>query len=224
MTEKTKRLVMSTMGVLIAGFSVGILKRAELGVDPFQAFMSGLDFAVPLKFGTLYVRLSLILLTFSFIADKHYIGPGTFVTLLFQGYVIDFSRKFFYGLFPVLSLPGRVLFLMIGICILCLASSLYITANLGVSTYDAISLIIAYTWKKGKFKYNRIITDLVCVCLGSALYLASGGKLSGLAAMVGAGTIITAFFMGPLIDFLNIHVSRPVLASGMAKGKNYERG
>ena len=42
--------------------------------------------------------------------------------------------------------------------------------------------------------------------------------------MVGAGTIITAFFMGPLIDFLNIHVSRPVLASGMAKGKNYERG
>ena len=29
MTEKTKRLVMSTMGVLIAGFSVGILKRAE---------------------------------------------------------------------------------------------------------------------------------------------------------------------------------------------------
>jgi uncharacterized membrane protein YczE len=32
-----------------------------------------------------------------------------------------------------------------------------------------------------------------------------------LGAIVGVGTVITAFFMGPLIDFFNVHVARPFL-------------
>ena len=67
--------------------------------------------------------------------------------------------------------------------------------------------------KKGKFKYNRIICDFVCVALGSAMFLASGGTLKELTAMVGVGTIITAFFMGPLIDFFNNHLAKPFLES-----------
>ena len=30
--------------------------------------------------------------------------------------------------------------------------------------------------------------------------------------LAGIGTIITAFFMGPLIEFFNVHVARPILA------------
>ena len=57
----------------------------------------------------------------------------------------------------------------------------------------------------------RILCDLVCVLLGIVLYIAAGGKISGISAIVGAGTIITAFFMGPLIDFFNIYVATPFL-------------
>ena len=32
--------------------------------------------------------------------------------------------------------------------------------------------------------------------------------------VVGVGTIITAFFMGPLIEFFNVHCARPVLNGG----------
>lgn len=213
MKNRNKRILMSTLGVIVAGISVGFLKRAAFGVDPFQAFMSGLDSVVPIDFGTLYVITSLFLLTFSLIADRHYIGLGTFVTLLFQGYVIDWSRAVLFALFPEPGMACRILFLFIGIVILCLASSFYFTADLGVSTYDAISLIISDTWKKGKFKYNRIICDFVCVALGSAMFLASGGTLKELTAMVGVGTIITAFFMGPLIDFFNNHLAKPFLES-----------
>jgi uncharacterized membrane protein YczE len=51
----------------------------------------------------------------------------------------------------------------------------------------------------------------VCVILGVTLYILSGQALSGLAGMVGVGTIITAFCMGPLIDYFNVHIARPFL-------------
>jgi uncharacterized membrane protein YczE len=33
---------------------------------------------------------------------------------------------------------------------------------------------------------------------------------------INIGTIITAFFMGPLIEFFNVHVARPFLAGKKA--------
>ena len=89
--------------------------------------------------------------------------------------------------------PG--LFIIIGILIICVASSFYMTADIGVSTYDAVALIISNTWHIGKFKYVRIVTDVICVILGVMLYFLSGAPVSGIGAVVGAGTIITAFFM-----------------------------
>ncbi len=37
---KTRRIVMSALGVVICGISVGMFKHASLGVDPFQSLMS----------------------------------------------------------------------------------------------------------------------------------------------------------------------------------------
>ena len=109
------------------------------------------------------------------------------------------------------SMPVRIICLVVGVVIICFGSALYITADLGVSTYYAIALIICNTWKKGKFQYVRIITDLVCVILGSVLFIMSGGLISQIPTIAGIGTIITAFFMGPLIEFFNVHIARPLL-------------
>ncbi len=57
----------------------------------------------------------------------------------------------------------------------------------------------------------RIITDLVCVILGVVLFLLAGGSVSMIPTIAGVGTIITAFFMGSLIEFFNVHVARPIL-------------
>ena len=105
----------------------------------------------------------------------------------------------------------RVLCLVVGVVIICFGSAFYMTADLGVSTYDAVALIIVNTWKRGKFQYVRIITDVICVLLGVALFLVSGGAARDIITIAGVGTIITAFFMGPLIEFFNVHCARPVL-------------
>jgi uncharacterized membrane protein YczE len=214
MENKTKRIFMSVFGVVICGISVGFFKRATFGVDPFQSLMSGLDALLPISFGTLYVIANICLLLFSLINDRHRIGIATLVNLFLLGYIADYSHQFLQTHFPDLGIPGRILFLLIGIVVMCLASAFYFTADMGVSTYDAVSLIIAYKWKAAPFQYCRIISDLICVILGVVLFLLSGEPLSGLAEVVGIGTIITAFFMGPLIEFFNVHIARPFLDAG----------
>ena len=206
-----RRIAMSLCGVIICAVSVGIFKIAALGVDPFQSFMAGLDALVPIGFGTLYVITNAVLLVFALVFDRHYIGIATFINLFLLGYITQFTYEMLTKLISDPSMPVRIICLVVGVVIICLGSALYMTADLGVSTYDAIALIICNTWKKGKFQYVRIITDLVCVILGSVLFIMSGGLISQIPTIAGIGTIITAFFMGPLIEFFNVHIARPLL-------------
>lgn len=206
-----KRILMSIFGVLICGVAVGFFKRAMFGVDPFQSLMSGLDSIIPIDFGTLYVIVNVVMLLFSLIFDRHYIGLATFINLFLIGYIAEFSLNTLEKFFPALGIPGRSVCLIIGILIICVASSFYMTADIGVSTYDAVALIISNTWHVGKFKYVRIVTDVICVILGVILYFLSGSPVSGIGAVVGAGTIITAFFMGPLVDFFARKLAKPFL-------------
>lgn len=129
---------------------MGIFKIAALGVDLFQSLMSGLNQLIPISFGTLYVIVNVILLSFSLL-----------------------------------------------------------TARLGVSTYDAIAIVMSEKWKLGKFKYIRVVTDVTCVILGIALFLLGKGDWKAIPTFVGVGTIVTAFFMGPLIQFFNDKLAEP---------------
>ena len=206
-----KRTAMTLFGVIICAISVGIFKIAALGVDPFQSFMAGLDALIPIDFGTLYVITNAVLLLFALIFDKHYIGIATFINLFLLGYITQFTYAFLQTVIMDPSIPVRIACLVIGVVIICFGSAFYMTADLGVSTYDAVALIIVNTWKRGKFQYVRIITDIVCVILGCALFLMAGGTIGQIPTIAGIGTIITAFFMGPLIEFFNVHIARPIL-------------
>ena len=207
-----RKLIMTLFGVIICAISVGIFKTAALGVDPFQSFMAGLDSLVPISFGTLYVITNAILLIFSLICDKHYIGIATFINLFLLGYITEFTYDLLQKLLPNPSMPVRIICLIVGIVIICFGSAFYMTADLGVSTYDAVALIIVNTWKRGQFKFVRIITDLICVILGCVLFVLAGGEWKAIPTIAGIGTIITAFFMGPLIEIFNEKFARPFLA------------
>ena len=207
----TRRIVMSALGVVICGVSVGMFKHAALGVDPFQALMSGLDAVIPIRFGTLYVLVNLLLLLFALVFDRHKIGLATLINLFLLGYIAEFSQKCVFALLSDPSLPVRFVLLGAAIVIMCMASAFYFTADLGVSTYDALSLIWSERQKKLPFFACRVISDLVCVALGVALCRLAGFTLAGITREVGIGTVVTAFFMGPLIEFFNRTVARPFL-------------
>lgn len=204
-----RRLLMTIIGVMVCGISVAFFKQAAFGTDPFQCLCNGLDIVIPISFGTLYMLINLILLAVVFVMDRHYIGIATFINLFLLGYLIEFSEQVLHNTFGDPSMALRIVYLIIGIVVMCVASSLYFTADLGVSTYDSIALHLD---KKLPipFKFIRICTDLICVGVGFVF----GYK-------PGVGTIITAFFMGPLISLFNEKISKPLLygKGGEAKAK-----
>lgn len=201
MQERTRRIWMTISGVLICGFSVGMFNFSALGLDPFQVFTHGIFMILPEGapgFGTVYAVINLAMLVVIFLADRKKIGLGTLINIFLLGYVVEYSSLLFEKLIPEPSLPVRFVFLLLGIVVMCFSSALYFTADMGVSTYDAVSLIISEK-KKWKFQFCRIASDLFCTLVGFFF-----------GATVGIGTVVTAFFMGPLIAFFNRTVAQPL--------------
>ena len=198
MDEFKKRLIMCVTGVFLSGVAAGIFGFTAFGMDPFQVFAHGLWGLTPISFGTFYVLLNGILLVFMFFFNRRMIGLGTIINLFLLGYVVEYTDVLLDRIFPSPSVFLRVLLMILALVLASLAASLYFVADMGVSAYDWIALTISE--KKGwAFRLVRITTDFICVLIGGLL-----------GATVGAGTVLTAFCMGPVIQFFNEKVSTPL--------------
>ena len=197
------RIWMSCLGVAVSGVSVGMFRTAALGVDPFQSFMSGLNGLIPIRFGTLYVIVNAVLLLFALVFDRRKIGLATVINLTLLGYVVEWSQRLFTWLLPSLVWWSALLLLAVGLVTLCFGAALYFNADLGVSTYDAVSLIVSEKQSKVSFRLCRILSDLICVSLAVLMCRIGGMSWRQVTGVVGVGTVATAFFMGPLIAFFS---------------------
>jgi len=173
------------------------MRYADFGIDPYMCFMNGLYLAVfkklGLSFGAAFAISSLLLILIVLVSDRSKIGLGTVTAIVLTGYVSDLS----VFLCNLILIEGTALYILriglmvFGIVFVSIGSGIYFNTNVGVSPYDAIGLII--TKKIGNqnmYRWVRIITDLICVSIGFTL-----------GNMPGVGTIIMAFFTGPLFAF-----------------------
>lgn len=211
MKKLPRRIIMSLGGVLICAVSIAVFKTAALGLDPFQTFMSGLDALIPLSFGTLYALMNLFILVFVFFLDRHNIGISTFINLFLLGYVVDFSMMLLEMLLGTPSLAVRFICLAVGVVTLSVGVAFCMTSDLGVSAYDAIAIVLSEKLKLARFKVCRVAVDSLSIIVGIVLFLLSGGRVSQILTIAGIGTVITAFFMGPLIDFFNRKLAIPLM-------------
>ena len=194
-----RRIFMAFFGVMLCSFAVGFFRLSDFGTDPYQCLAAGLSNVIPIGFGNTLTALNCVLLVEVFFLNKRYLGIATLFSVFLTGYVVEFSECVL-GLTGIeMTLVVRIIYLAIGVVLMCIASSFYITSNLGVSSYDAQALMIGDTGKL-QFRFARIGTDLICVLVGFALD-----------ATVGVGTLVTAFFLGPLIDLFNRKLARPFL-------------
>lgn len=198
--EKWKRIAMSFFGVIITGFCIGAFQKANLGADPFTCFVTGISNIFGSTYSTFYLIVTGALLIGVFFVEKHYIGIATLINLFFTGMAADFMRGILDNLFPAPGIGARIVMMLAGILGTCFAASVYFTADLGVSAYDAWSLIAANKYKVAAFRLCRIASDTICVLTGLLCHVT-----------IGAGTVITALFMGPMVQWFNTHVSEPFL-------------
>lgn len=194
-----KQMFLVVLGQVILGIGVSFIIFADLGIDAFGVFHSGVANTFNISFGAAMFYESLLALVVIFFVDKKYINFATVVSLFLVGFTADFIGMFLSLLLPdSLNFGVNLLMVLLGSFILAIGLNIYVLADLGVGALDAIAEIIT---DKSKYEYKvvKMANDILFLIIGFLL----GGK-------VGIATIITAIIMGPVIQFVRERVSQPI--------------
>jgi uncharacterized membrane protein YczE len=184
----TRRLIQLFLGLSLYGLSIGLIVRADLGLDPWDVLSQGIfeRFAEPagLGFGMVVNLIGMAVLLL-WIPLRQKPGIGTIANVLVIGSVAGLALRYIPA-DPVL--PVRSLFLATGIVLNGVASGAYIGAGLGPGPRDGLmtGLVACTGWP---IKAVRTAIELTVVAAGWAL----GGS-------VGVGTILYALAIGPLVQ------------------------
>lgn len=188
-----KHVLIMCIGNILAGMGIAIFKLSGLGNDPFSGMNMAVSAKIGIAYGNFQVMLNVVLLIIEIVFGRKFIGLGTVVNAVFLGYIVTF----FYNIFVGASLEPdrmaeRLVILCIGVVICCLGLSMYQMTNAGIAPYDSISLITSERWPKVPYFWHRMSNDAICALV---CYLSGG--------IIGIGTLVTAFGLGPVIHFFN---------------------
>lgn len=190
--EMAVRVVLLLVGLWIAHLGVTLFLQTNLGSDPFNVFVQGLFRAIPwpawagMTHGRVHLLVSLLIMVVLLVVDRSYVGIGTVLCMALGGPIIDVYTLWLAPfLNETLPLAVRVPMLAVGCVILAFGMTIVIRSQAGTGPNDLVAVVLSD--KSGKpFGPVRIGVDLTFALVGFAL----GG-------VVGIGTIICAFLVGP---------------------------
>lgn len=180
-----RRFLQLLAGLVLFGFSIALMIRANLGLAPWDVLTVGLSHWVPLTFGQITIALSfVVLLLWVPVGERP--GIGTLANSVVIGLAVDASLAF-------LPAPDgwaeRFGLLLAGVVLNGLAGAVYIGAQLGRGPRDG--LMTGLSRRTGRSL--RLVRTLI-----EAVVLIVGIVLGGTA---GLGTLVFALTIGPLTQF-----------------------
>ena len=195
-----RRILGMIAGVVIIGIGIAVFKFSRLGNDSISALNLRLAELVGLPFSIENVLMNLCLFVPQLLWGRRYIGLGTIINSFCIGFIVTFTGDVMTAVFGSAdTLPVQLLWVAVAVLVIALGCSLYQTADLGVAPYDALSLMMADRLPVPYFGC-RVFTDALCAVLAFLL----GG-------LIGLGTLICAFGLGPFVQFFTRHFSEKVL-------------
>ena len=190
--ELAVRVALLLAGLCIAHLGVTLFLQSDLGSDPFNVFVQGLFRGISwppfaeMTHGRTHLLVSLVILLVLLAVDRSYVGIGTVLCMALGGPIIDVYTLW---LSPVihggLPLPLRLAQLVAGCVILAFGMTIVIRSQAGTGPNDLVAVVLSDKLRK-PFGPVRIGVDLTFALVGLAL----GG-------VVGLGTVICAFLVGP---------------------------
>ncbi|MEC3955197.1 hypothetical protein VMT65_19305 [Nocardia sp. CDC153] len=187
-----RRLIALYVGLWLYGFSMAVMIRAALGLDPWDVFHQGVADHVPLSFGTIVAIVGATVLL-AWIPLRQWPGLGTVSNVIVIGVSVDAGL----WLLPELhALPVRIGAMAAAVLLNAVATVLYIGAGMGPGPRDG--LMTGLVRRTGKPVW-LIRTGI------EATVLSVGWILGG---SVGVGTVVYAFGIGPLIQLMIPYVDR----------------
>jgi uncharacterized membrane protein YczE len=189
------------LGLIGYGFSMAVMVRAGLGLDPWDVFHQGLSLKTGMTIGTASAVVGVAVLC-AWVPLRNRPGIGTVANVIVIAVTVDAGL----AILPTpTSLPIRIAMMVGAVVLNAISTVLYIGAGLGPGPRDGLMT--------GLVVRTGLSVRLVRTSI-EATVLAVGWLLGG---TVGVGTVLYALGIGPLVQFfVRITPNRVLARSGWA--------
>ena len=182
---KLKTIFYLVLGLILFAIGETLLITANQGVSPWTVLAQGISFQTNLSIGVTTFIVSLLVLILWYPLNQKP-GLGTILNIILISIVIDLTM-------PILPYPKnfslQIIQSVFAVFVVGLGSGFYLTANLGPGPRDGLMTGLQNLTNQ-PIALIRTIIEVSAVCLG--FYL--GG-------IVGIGTLLFAFGIGPTVSF-----------------------
>ncbi|GIJ37341.1 membrane protein [Micromonospora andamanensis] len=178
-----RRLTHLFVGLVLYGFSMALMIRSGLGLNPWDVFHQGLSRLTGLSMGTVVIAVGALVLL-AWIPLRQRPGLGTVANVVVIGLAVDATLAL---LPPGGPLPLRIVLLVTGIVGNGAATALYLGARLGPGPRDGLMTGLVARHPGRSLRLVRTVIEIGVLAVGAVL----GGT-------VGIGTIAYALSIGPL--------------------------
>jgi uncharacterized membrane protein YczE len=192
------------VGLVVFALGIVLILESKLGLSPWDVLNQGLSKHTPLSFGMANVAVAVTVLFLGWSLGGRP-GVGTVANALLVG-------TFIQGLTAIDAITGlahdglavRVPLLVVGIVLIGPGSALYIGADFGAGPRDTLMLVGAHRtgWRVGLV---RGVLEICALAIGIVL----GGTF-------GAGTVLFALGVGPIVEASFALLQRSPLAAPLA--------
>jgi uncharacterized membrane protein YczE len=183
-SELRRRLPRLLPGLVLCGVGLGLMVQAGLGLGPWEVLHQGIARRAGVPIGTVTIVLGFFVLL-GWIPLRQRLGVGTLINVVAIGLVINATIG---ATSEAHAAWLRWACMLAGVALVGVGSGLYIGAGLGAGPRDGLMTGVA--GKRGRsIRSVRTVIELSVLVVGWAM----GGT-------VGAGTLVFAFGIGPLVQ------------------------
>lgn len=200
MHKKMSNYFKFVLSLIIMGFGIAVVTKSNLGTSAISSIPYVLSQVFSLSFGTFtliinltYFLIQLIVLNKNFPKQQYLqiiVGP-------ILGLFIDVSMKILQSI-NVSVYYLQIFILLVGCFIIGFSIWLQISANVVTNPTEGMVKLIANKINK-EFSLVKILFDVFLVIIASIISIIGLGKIVG----VREGALISAFFVGYVIRFIN---------------------
>lgn len=181
--ELLRRLPRLLPGLVLCGVGIASMVAADLGLSPWDVLHQGISYRTGLPIGSVTILVGLVVLA-AWLPLRERPGVGTVLNVVVIGVVVDLTLL-------VLTTPDalalRIAMMLAGPLLFGIGSGLYIGSGLGPGPRDGLMTGLA---RRTGRRVGGIRTGL------EISVLATGWLLGG---TVGAGTVVFALGIGPVV-------------------------
>ena len=180
-----RRVPQLLVELTLYGFSMAMLIKAGLGLDPWDVLHQGLSRYLPLSFGTVTIVVGAVVLLL-WIPLRQKPGLGTVCNVVVVGVAADLGLWLIEAPDGLLS---RIALMIAAVVLNGMAGAIYIGSQLGPGPRDGLMTGLAARtgWS---LRLVRVGLEVTVLIIGVVL----GGT-------VGVGTVLYALAIGPLVQF-----------------------